>query len=535
MNRRRIQAWEGWSQRPEFCCRVVAWLLLSLLFLAPVACPAQAAPGKAAAPPSKPAITQQQADAFFLRLEAVMKFVSEDSKLPIKNPVKHQLSNRDQVEKNLRESIAKDQDARRLERAEMVLKKFRFVPQDFALGSFLVEMTRDQVAGYYSPKTKTIYMMDWMELDKQLPVMAHEMTHALQDQSFDLEQWLKPPKPETAGAKGRDQKSNKSSDDSRPPTPAEMLVEYEMDEQATARQAVAEGQGMAVMLDYALSPSHHTILDSPSYLETVKEGMDRGSPVLNRAPLYLKESLVFPYTYGLDFVRDVQFYSGREAAYAGAMRDPPRNTHEVMHPKIYLAGEHVEPMRLPRLEPLLEGGPVRYEAYDAGSMGEFDVHVLLAQFADEKTADKLSPEWRGGIYFALCAKTPPGDAVAAESKPLKADASDKTGAAMHHQKTPDTHDLALLYWSRWSSPESAKKFAAAYSAALPARYRSARSDPLAGSGGPARWMTMTDEGLVLVEQRGAYVLALESFDDATTLRLRDAIFASAAGAPSTVK
>src|SRR5207237_8424334 len=120
-----------------------------------------------------------------------LKFVSSDSKLPIAHPVKRKLSNRDQVEHNLTERLKNDKDAKRLERSEVVLKKFGLIPREFELRGYFVKTMREQVAGYYNNDDKTVYMMDWIPVEQQMPVMAHELTHALQDQSVDLDKWMK--------------------------------------------------------------------------------------------------------------------------------------------------------------------------------------------------------------------------------------------------------------------------------------------------------------------------------------------------------
>ena len=75
-----------------------------------------------------------------------------------------------------------DEDTQRLRRSELVLKKFGLLPRDFNLETFLVALLREEVAGYYDPKTKTVNLLDWVPIEEQEPVMAHELTHALQDQ-----------------------------------------------------------------------------------------------------------------------------------------------------------------------------------------------------------------------------------------------------------------------------------------------------------------------------------------------------------------
>src|SRR5437868_7473866 len=160
-----------------------------VLFLSSLA----ASAGTSAAPKeTKPKVSPREAQEFFRSLDSILQFVSDDTGLPIKHPVKKDLAGRDEVEKSTNERMENDEDTKRLRRAEVVLKKFGFVPRDFDLQSFLVSLLREQVAGFYNTKNHTVYMLDWVDLAQQRPVMAHELTHALQDQNFNLQEWLKP-------------------------------------------------------------------------------------------------------------------------------------------------------------------------------------------------------------------------------------------------------------------------------------------------------------------------------------------------------
>src|SRR5881398_1102322 len=141
----------------------------------------------------RPKISPQQAEELFQSVEEILKFVSEDSKLPIQHKIKRKLVDRDTVEKDLTERLKNDEDSQRMEHAELVLKKFGFLPHDFHLRQFFIGMMREQVAGYYNVKDQTVYLLDWIEPAAQRAILAHELTHALQDQNFHLEKWNKAP------------------------------------------------------------------------------------------------------------------------------------------------------------------------------------------------------------------------------------------------------------------------------------------------------------------------------------------------------
>jgi hypothetical protein len=419
-------------------------------------------------------ITPDQAQELFRSVDEILNFVSKDTKLPIKNPVKRELAGREQVRKFVLTHMHEDKDAQRLQRSEASMKKFGLLPQEFDLGKFLVDLMEDQVAGYYDPKTKTVCLLDWVAPEAQRPVLAHELTHALQDQNFGLDQWLK--------VRDDDQPGNPDNLDSGP------------DEEQSARQAVSEGQGMAVMMDYVLAPSGQSLADMPAMGEIFKQNtLARAddSPLFASAPLYLREMVIFPYTYGLSFLEDLLTRGGKEMAFAGAFKNPPRDTREIMQPDSYLDGQRVEPLRLPRLSDLLKKN---YVGYDSGAVGEFDVYILLKQYSGPELAEKLSQAWRGGAYYLGRKK---------DAKPPKPDAPIPMG------------DLGLLYVSNWATPEDAGYFAKAYSLWLPKKYKSVA--PVAEQKGRA-WTT--EQGPVSIEVAGNRVLVMEGFDAATAAAVR---------------
>src|SRR4051812_31801917 len=303
-------------------------------------------------------ISEKEAKALFAEVDEILKFVSKDTGLPIKHPVKRELASREQVRKYVTEKSKSDEDTKRLERASIVLKKLGLLPRDFDLEKYLGDLLEEQVAGYYDAKTKTVFLLDWIEPEGQKPVLAHELTHALQDQSFDLEKLLR------HDLKQEDQ--SKALKEHEP-------IEVRPNEPGTARQAVIEGQAMVVLIDYMLAPSGHTLADSPMIGEMVKAGAQRQTdemPLMSHAPLYLRDSIMFPYTYGMDFVEDMLHRGGRELAFAGVLSKPPRNTREVMEPKVYSVNENMESLMLPDMHKLLGKD---YEPYDVGTVGEFDV------------------------------------------------------------------------------------------------------------------------------------------------------------------
>jgi hypothetical protein len=446
-------------------------------------------------------ITPRQAEELFHSVDEILEFDSKQTGLPIKKEVKRKLTSRDEVVSYLTKHV-NDEDTKRLRRSELVLKKFGLLPPDFSLEPFLVALLREEVAGYYDPKTKTVNLLDWVPIEEQEPVMAHELTHALQDQAIGLQKWMK---------KGEKDLGEIRKD----PTPGDI----ENDEMDNAREAVIEGQAQAMMFQYAMAPTGHSIANSPALVDAMEEETLTGTPstkVFNNAPIFLKESLTFPYSYGMEFVVKLMQKGGKEQAFAAVLKNPPHTTRQIMQPETYLSGEKIEPMRVPDFKHDFK----EYEKFDIGAMGEFDVAVLIEQYAGKALSKKLYPEWRGGYYYA------------AKRKP---DAKSNSGGPS---------PLGLLYVSRWSSAETAAEFGEIYARSLKQRYKKAEQAGEAASEKPAaqdaessadflrgRQAWTTEDGAVVIEEQGDTVFVSESLDGATTATLEREVF----GAPSAVK
>src|SRR6202034_3203910 len=271
-------------------------------------------------------ITPRQAEELFHSVDEILAFDSKQTGLPIRKQVKRRLTSRDEVESYLTKHM-KDEDVKRLQRSELVLKKFGLLPRDFDLEKLLVSLLREQVAGYYDPKTKTVNLLDWVPMEEQEPVLAHELTHALQDQSVGLDKWMK---------RGEKDLGEIRKD----PTPEDI----ENDEMDDAREAVVEGQAQAVMFEYAMAPAGHSIADSPDLLESMEAETLTGTPstkVFNDAPIFMQESLTFPYSYGLEFVAKLIQTGGKQKAFADVLAHPPHTTRQIMQPETYLSGEKI--------------------------------------------------------------------------------------------------------------------------------------------------------------------------------------------------
>ena len=421
-------------------------------------------------------ITKAQAKELFRSVDEILDFASHDTGLPIQHKVKRNLITRESVERYVDKRMKDDKDAQRLEQSRLVLEKFGLLPPGYDLHTEFLRLLGEQVAAYYDPKSKSVNLLDWVQPDIQKPVLAHELTHALQDQKINLEKW------ELAGAK----------DNSPQPDQQEQVAE----EAQAARQCVTEGQAMVVLVDYTLAPIGKNILSAPEIVDVMRGSMadNKDSPVFGAAPMFLRESLLMPYTFGMEFVRAVLAKNGKEAAYLGMLENPPIDTRQIMQPETYLKKQNVPALAIPDLDKLVAPD---YERFDFGGMGEFDIYLLAKQYGG--APPNYYPHWRGGYYFAARARsTPKGQ-------------------------------IAMLYFSRWDSPEAARDFAKMYADYLPKRYKKAvLQQPASESGmsvtGAQPAITFdTNGGKVTLEIRGNDLLILEGYDGTVAEKAREVL------------
>jgi hypothetical protein len=341
----------------------IHWAVCALLLGNCLLVAASAVSGHQAAPaPSVANAPKTDNTEFAAAADQVLQQVSQITGLKLVSPLKKTLRSRAEIrdyviremddEKNPAERYA---DARSAE-------AFGLIPKGFPLDSFLVDLLEEQIAGLYDPKAREFYIADWIPLDDQRMVMAHELTHALQDQHFKIESWVKAARPN--------------------------------DDAELAREAVLEGSAMAAMFDYLLSPRGLTIEELPAIDPSLLAGDMSKSPKLQEAPQFLKDAMVFPYFGGLTFSTAI-LKSGGWSALSDVFARPPVSTQQIMHPGLYKSGKAPAPLTVPAVERLLGPDWVRL---DENAMGEFGWKEILKQFSDEKSAAGMASAWNGDRY-----------------------------------------------------------------------------------------------------------------------------------------
>jgi len=436
--------------------------------------------------PAEIKMTDVDTKELFKSVDKVFEFASQDTGFAKRGAIKKNIVGQADIEKFTKDRLARADFSQRFARAELTMKKFGLLPRDFNLREFLVKANGQSIAGLYDDETKMIWLLNTVSMEKQGPILAHELTHALQDQNFDLQHWAKAGSKPVATAKAQSGEGDMN------------------DESTTARHAIVEGQAMVVYIDYLLAPYGRNLKDTPGVVASMEDSAVSATidtELMHKAPMVLREAGSFPYRDGLFFEADVLAQRGKQAAFQGVFAQPPRNTHEVFDSKAYLEHAKLVPMQIPDLSTVLSKD---YEVFDSGSFGELDVRALLKQFGDKHGAADFAPAWQGGTYIAF------------KRTPLPAGTE------------PSTKDVALLYVSHWKTTQAAEHFARFYATTVAWRYQKAMvQDVPACAAAPCPTgaaLVSTEEGPVIVEQwPDNTVIVSESFDSAMASKLIAAV------------
>jgi hypothetical protein len=338
--------------------RLCALLVITLCFAGGSTFRAQQA---TTAPPAaaQPKVNSSE---FAATADEVLQQVSEITGLKQLTPVKKTLRSREEIRAYvLREMDEEKNPAERYAGARSA-EAFGLIPKGFALDDFMVDLLTEQIAGLYDPKAREFYIADWIPIDDQRMVMAHELTHALQDQHFQIEAWVKAAQPN--------------------------------DDAELARESVLEGSAMAAMIDYLLKGTGHSVEDLPAIDPSLFTGDMSKSPKLQEAPQFLKDAMIFPYFGGLTFSTAILKPSGWNGLSA-VFANPPVSTQQIMHPDVYKSGRVPTAVTIPSFQKLVAAD---WTKIDENVMGEFGWMEILKQFLGEKTAKPLAAAWDGDRY-----------------------------------------------------------------------------------------------------------------------------------------
>ncbi len=285
----------------------------------------------------------------------------------------------DQLRERVINDFVQDYTPEDAQQDTLVLAAFGLIEADFDFYTFYIDLLSEQVAGFYDNETKEMVVVQGEAFaGPERLTYAHEYTHALQDQTYDIKNGL-----------GYD----------TDPCEADS-------ERCAAIQALLEGD--ATLSELQWFTNHSTAQDQQdifAFYDTYE------SPIYDSAPAFMQEDFLFPYNQGYEFVNFL-FEEGGFPAVDAAYLDPPVSTEQILHPDTY-PNELPVTVTLPDLLPTLGDG---WTVLDDSVMGEWYTYLILARGHDEDTrlgdveAERAATGWGGDAYAVYL--SPAGDATA---------------------------------------------------------------------------------------------------------------------------
>src|SRR5919202_1121829 len=129
-------------------------------------------------------------DAVFSQIDSIVKSISEITGLPEKHPVRYGRMSKRQLRQFLYKRIKKSLKPEEIYADELALKMFGFVPQDFDLRKSTLDLLTEQAAAFYDYDEKKLFLMEDSSVIGDTVTLAHELTHALADQHFHLNNFM---------------------------------------------------------------------------------------------------------------------------------------------------------------------------------------------------------------------------------------------------------------------------------------------------------------------------------------------------------
>lgn len=300
--------------------------------------------------------------------DRIARKVSAMRGLGIKKPIRRGVMNKEQITERLLLRVKQEYAPDEIAKEELALKRLGLLAPGADYLKTVIELLKTQIAGFYDPWEKQLYIMEGTALGGE-EVMAHEIDHALQDQHFDLKKWLS-------------------------------VVKKNADA-TLARQALVEGDGTVLMLEYATSENGGAAppWSQQEFVQQQAATIRMGAALMADVPLVLREQLVFPYVNGLKFVgaaRATRPWNKVDEIY----RRPPLSTEHIIHPDKY---ESYEPP-----VDIKAAVPATIKDYRRGYdnvLGELSLWILLRQHGVGEEAAKTAVAGWGGDRIAVF--TPP--------------------------------------------------------------------------------------------------------------------------------
>jgi hypothetical protein len=277
-------------------------------------------------------------------------------------PVPGAFLKRSELIARVKEHVSRELPPKAIHNEGLSLMLFGFVPTSFDYEAAEYQLLEDQLAGYYEPSDRTMYMASDLDQQEATATLAHELVHALQDQRWDLEARSKY-------------------------TPGD-------GDRSEAVSALAEGDATSAMFDVMIARVApglgKTALDIPdsTFVEQIRDGMTHGPAAT--APHIMRSSLAAPYVYGTRFVNLLRRRGGWSSV-DRAWDDAPTTSEQILHVEKWLA--HERPMHVPA--PTFGSLGLGWTVADEDSEGELGARLAFEEWMDPSSAAETSDGWGG--------------------------------------------------------------------------------------------------------------------------------------------
>jgi hypothetical protein len=300
-------------------------------------------------------------------MELIQRQVIRDRGLEASGTFTRTLFTKDQLRQHVIEDFLEDYSKEEAQEDGVVLEAFGLLNSDFDMYDFYLNLFSEQIAGFYDDETKEMVVVQGEKFGgPERLTYAHEYTHALQDQNYDIRNGL-----------------NYNEDACETDT-----------ERCAAIQALIEGDASLSELNWFMN---HANAEDRSDIFDFYDTFEQ--PVMDSAPDFITKDFLFPYEIGLSFVQYLYDRGGWEAV-DQAYADLPVSTEQILHPERYPEDKPI-PVALPDLSQILGEGWVEL---DQNVMGEWYTYLILAHGLEEKArlkeedATEAAAGWGGDAY-----------------------------------------------------------------------------------------------------------------------------------------
>ena len=366
--------WQWWQERTARVTATQEGVLPSPWETTPAPSPTTSIPTTATQAPETPTqAPPQETDETGLpeRLRAIMERIEQEvieiRGLEPQHPVERVFLSREELRQKLEEDFFKDYSQDEAQKDVLELWTWGLLPRDFDLFSFYRDLYSEMIAGFYDDEEGKMYVVaEGFPAHARL-TYAHEFTHALQEQRWDLDQNLN----------YNDETCKQDS------------------EYCGALQALIEGDASVVELEWFWTKA------TPREQDAIRRYYrNLENPVFEQAPEFFKKELLFRYDQGADFVQYLQARGGWEAVNQ-AYEQPPLSTEQILHPERYPDDKPVK-VTLPDIRQVLGDGWEPIVEYNA--LGEFWLWLVLRYGREDSwrlsraKAERAAEGWGGDAY-----------------------------------------------------------------------------------------------------------------------------------------